>query len=361
MERLADLPTPVAVLDVAVLEANLDRMARRTAALGVALRPHFKTGKCVEIAARQAARGARGFTAATLAEARVLLDHGYTDVTWAFPLIPTRLPEARGLAERGTLRLTVDTPEAIDALEAFGHPFNVLLEVDSGAHRSGVDPRSPRARELAHRLAASSLLTFDGLLTHAGQSYRARDRAERAAVAEGERRTVVELAEELRREGVSVVQVSVGSTPGMTVVEDLSGVTEARPGNYALFDAMQVALGSCQVEDCALTVVASVVSCQPGTGHAVIDAGALALSKDHGDSDLGFAAVVDPAAPERLAGGGRVSAVSQEHGLVDRELPVGSRVRLIPYHSCLTAACWDQLVVVEGEEVVDRWVIHRQR
>jgi D-serine deaminase-like pyridoxal phosphate-dependent protein len=366
----AELPTPALLLDLDVLAANVARMQRRCAELGVALRPHAKTHKSADVARLQRQHGARGLTVATLSEARYFADAGFDDLTWAFPVVLSRLAEARELAERVTLRLLVDTPEAVAALEASGHPFHVFLEVDCGQHRSGVDPRSERAVELARRLAASPLLLFDGLLTHSGHSYAATSPAEAAAVGEEERRLIVELAERLRGEGVAVPAVSVGSTPAMSHVADLSGVDEARPGNYVFYDGTQAAIGSCAPGDAAVTILASVVSSQPGAGHSVIDAGALALSKDAGPTHLpggspwAMGAVFEDLAAYRAGRPSprlRVTGLSQEHGVVSGRLPVGTLLRVLPNHSCLAVPCFDGYWVVRGEEVVDRWPIHRGR
>jgi D-serine deaminase-like pyridoxal phosphate-dependent protein len=374
---VGDLPTPALLLDLDVLERNLDRMAARTAALGVALRPHVKTHKCLEIARLQAARGARGITVATLAEAAAFADGGFDDITWAFPLVVGRLAEVVALARRITFRVTVDSAPALAALgeaaRAAAVELHAWLEVDSGHHRSGVDPESADAAGLARTLADERGVVFDGLLTHAGQSYHARTRAGRAAVAERERAVMVGLAARLERDGVRVPAVSVGSTPGMSAVERLDGVTEVRPGNYAFHDYMQLASGVCGPEECAVTVLASVVSHQGGAGHAVVDAGALALSKDPGPHDASLARGLGPLlaglAGQELDGRLRVVAVSQEHGQVGGDAPgdvagrlvVGQKVRILPNHSCLTAALFDHYDVVRGEKVVDRWTIWRRR
>lgn len=367
MKTIYDLPTPALLLDLDVLEANLRRMAERTTALGVALRPHIKTHKCVEIAERQRALGISGLTVSTLYEARVFADHGFDDLTWAFPVILTRLAEVRELADRVTLRLVVDSPEAVAALEGLGRNLHVWLKVDCGYHRAGVDPESPAALELARRIAESPSLRFDGILTHSGHAYHGPTRVEVAVAAEQERSVMDDFAERLRGEGIAVPGVSVGSTPAMSVVEWLDGVTEARPGNYCFHDFAQVALGTCEVRDCAVTVLSSVVSHRPGDGRSVVDAGALALSKDTG-----------PELPERpdrptmgeifadYAAGvldeeARLLGLSQEHGILSVPRPVGSRVRILPNHSCLTAAQFDEYAVVCGEEVVDRWKIWRGR
>ena len=364
MTSIDDLPTPALLLDLDVLERNLDRMSARAAALGVALRPHVKTHKSIEVAQLQRSLSTVGITVSTLYEARVFADHGFDDLTWAFPVILTRLDEIRTLAGRVTLRLVVDSTEAVDALEGIGTPLHVWLKVDCGYHRAGVDPESGRAVELARRLAGSPGLIFDGLLTHSGHAYHGRDREEIAAIAEQERAVMTGLAGRLREQGIDVPAVSVGSTPAMSVVASLDGVTEARPGNYCFYDFMQVALGSCGVRDCAVTVLASVVSCRPGDGRAVVDAGALALSKDLGPDHpaqptLGEVFADYPAGA--LDAEARLLSLSQEHGILSVPRPVGSRVRVLPNHSCLTAAQFDEYAVVRGDEVVDRWKIWRGR
>jgi D-serine deaminase-like pyridoxal phosphate-dependent protein len=337
-------------------------MAERCAALGVTLRPHLKTHKCVEVADLQRRRGASGVTVSTLYEARVFADHGCDDITWAFPFIPSRLHEARGLAERITLRITLDAPETLGMLEAAGHPFRVWLKIDCGYHRAGLDPEAPATLALARRLAASPTLRFDGLLTHSGHAYHARGRAELRAVAEQERRAVAELRARLANEGIDVA-ASVGSTPAMSAVTSLVGVQEARPGNYAFYDGMQVGIGACAATDCAVTVLATVVSSQPGASHCVVDAGALVLSKDTAPQlpAAGFGTVYDDYASGTLLSGAQLSGLSQEHGTLVPRLPVGTRLRLLPNHSCLTVACFDEYHVVRGETVVDRWKIWRGR
>ena len=365
MNAVLDLPTPCLLLDLDVLEQNLAAMQAKADRLGVALRPHAKTPKCLEVARLQGELGARGLTVSTLAEARFFAAGGFDDLTWAFPVQLDRLAEVRELAERVTLRLVVDSEAAVDALDGFAHPFHLLLKVDCGYGRCGVDPASAEGHALARRLADHPRLRFDGLLSHSGDAYAAADRAGAAAVAERERATITAFAERLRGDGVEVETVSVGSTPAMTAVEDLAGVTEARPGNYAFFDGTQAAIGSCTPADCALTLLASVVSCRPGADHAVTDAGALALSKDPGPTHLGerwrwgMGALMPESGAKLLDA--HLTALSQEHGKTSRPLPVGSRVRVLPNHSCLAVPNFDAYHLVRGGEVVGRWAIFQGR
>lgn len=362
--QLDDLPTPALLLDLGRLEGNIARMAARTQALGVRLRPHVKTHKCLEIAERQRAAGAVGITVSTVYEARTFAEHGFDDITWAFPLVPSRLPEAVQLSAHCRLGLVVDSPEAVAALRTSGRPLDAWLKVDCGYHRAGVDPADPASVGLARDLHDTPAIRFRGILSHSGHAYHGHTRHEIEAAANEERELMTTFAAKLRAADVPVPDVSVGSTPAMAVVRDLTGVTEVRSGNYVFYDYTQLALGSCGPGDCAVTVLATVVSGRRGASFSVIDAGALALSKDRGPEHLDrhtMGELVADYATGRLDPARRVVSVSQEHGVVNAPLAVGSRVRILPNHSCLTAAQFDTYQVVRDDEVVDCWKIWRGR
>ncbi|MFG0318015.1 MAG: alanine racemase [Planctomycetota bacterium JB042] len=360
--------TPCALVDLDRLEANARGMAARAAALGVRLRPHVKTHKCVEIAARQVTPPFQGVTVSTLAEAHAFADGGFCDLTWAFPLPPDRVDEALDLARRvDALHLTVDHEASVDALERACRrrdaSASVLLEVDCGARRAGVDPSSDRALRLAKRIADSDALAFRGLLTHGGHAYGARSRDEIAPIAAAERDAVVRLAARLREAGIGVPEVSVGSTPTMRVVDHLEGVTEIRPGNYVLFDAFQAAIGSCALEEVAISILATVVGAYPDQRKVIVNAGAIALSTDpgptHVDPACGFG-VVAAADGRTLHDDLRVFSLSQEHGQIRGEgvtdrFRIGDRLRILPNHACVAAAQHDRLFAIRDGAVVETW------
>lgn len=368
-----DLPTPALLLDAKILERNITAMAEKVRRLGARLRPHVKTHKCLEIGRRQLRYGAQGITVSTIVEARDFADGGFDDITWAVPLPASRVDEALALARRVTLRLLVDSAAAADTLETAakraGITPHVWLEVDCGYHRSGVLPDRPEATDLARRLAESDALVFDGLLTHAGHSYSAKDQAGRRTVAEEERGVTAGFADALREAGITVPGVSIGSTPSLAAMESLAGVTEARPGNYVFNDFMQVAAGVCQPGDVAVSVLATVISHQSYLPHCIVDAGALAMSKDTGPGLRGLGPVYRSLTGDELEQDVSLSHVSQEHGFVEGQsyaavagrFRVGDRLRIMPNHSCLTAAMFDLYWVVDGERIVDQLPILRGR
>lgn len=359
------LPTPCLLLDQSVLAANLARMSRRAATLGVALRPHLKTAKSAEIARRATRNEAGGITVSTLAEARYFARHGFGDILYAVGVAPTRLDEIASLGANGVdLKIVLDS--AVVAQAVAGHPgrFSALIELDSGAHRAGVAPGSPDLMAIGRLLHEAPRVSLLGVMTHAGHSYHCRSTEEVARIAEDERRTAVEAAESLRRAGIPCPIVSVGSTPTAMHARSLEGVSEMRPGVYMFNDLDQLALGSCQPDDLALTVLTTVIGQYPARNQVLVDAGALALSKDISAGEF-----MPEAGFGTIAGlsGLSVTDVNQEHGFVGGGTPlpferlgIGSRLRVLPNHACMTAAAYDRYHVVDaaldgGRTVVDVW------
>jgi D-serine deaminase-like pyridoxal phosphate-dependent protein len=370
--NLDSLQTPSLLLDIDRVRQNADAMQVRARHWRVRLRPHIKTHKCVEVAEIQLAGLPKAVTVSTLMEAQVFASHGFRDVTYAVPIEPGKFQRAASIAhECERLAVITDDLSLVNGLNAAaGHEqavIDVFLDVDCGYRRTGVDPRSPEVFHIVRAIRECSHLRFAGILTHAGHAYRCGTPQERLAVARQERDVMVELAARLRERDLAVPVVSIGSTPTMTAVDHLEGVDEIRPGNYVFFDAMQARLGSCRTGDCALSVLAAVVHRDLAGRKVVIDAGAIALSKDQGALEL------DPAAGYgrilNLEGhdlGMTISSLAQEHGTivvsdegVVEKLPIGARVRVLANHSCLTAAQHAHYNVVSAGEVVDRWPIHR--
>ncbi len=365
--KLQDVPTPAVLLDRGRLARNTARMSARAQDHGVALRPHMKTAKSIDVAKRATEGHFGGVTVSTLAEAEYFFDHGIRDLTYAVCVTPDRLPRARALVARGaTLHLITDSVPVAKALAAqsSGSPLSVLIEIDSGEHRTGLPPGSADLLAIGEILHRGPGSTLAGVLTHGGHAYGCDTVHEIREVAEQERRAVVDAAATLREAGLPCPTVSAGSTPTAVHGESYEGLTELRPGVYMFFDLAQLGLGSCSQADLALSVVATVISHRPENGRLVIDAGGLALSKDTGAArmvpDAGYGWLVDPVTQARI-GDLRVVAADQEHGYVEGtaipydRLPIGSRVRVLPNHACMTAAAYSTYLVTEGDDVVARW------
>ena len=361
--QLEDLPTPCLVLDRRILATNLSRMSLAMRRHGVSLRPHLKTAKSADVARIATAGEAGGITVSTLAEAEYFANHGFLDITLAVGITPEKLDRVSALSDRGA-RINVITDDVETAKTIGTHParFKALVEIDSGESRGGVDAKGDDLLQIGRTLGEKLV----GVLTHAGHSYDCSTVDEIKEVAEQERVAVVTAAERLRVAGMSCPTVSVGSTPTMAHVQRMDGVTEARPGVYMFGDLFQAAIDSCTWEDIAVTVLASVIGRRPPKNMIVLDAGSLALSKDRStaatDEDAGYGMVWDIDGKPTL-GKCTIESAYQEHGMATSaeplpfdELPVGTKVRIAPNHSCLTAAAHDRYYVVDGtREVIAEW------
>jgi D-serine deaminase-like pyridoxal phosphate-dependent protein len=356
--KLNALPTPALVVDLDRLESNIATMAARARRLGVDVRPHVKTHKCLEIGRLQLAAGAAGITVSTIDEAQAFADGGFDDITWAFPIIPSRVPQAAALAARIEFGVVVDSPEAIAWLAESGVAFKTWIKVDCGYGRAGVTAEVAALEPLVAAIGTAGL-RFAGLLSHSGNAYDATSQAARAAVTESERNAICGVAQALRERGHEVPAISTGSTPGTTAAESLDGVTEVRPGNYAFFDRDQLVLGSCRAHDVALSVISTVVS--SSADHSICDAGALVLSKDQGPEPASMGEIWSDYDGDQFFADLRVTGVSQEHGKLSAPAPLGQRFRIMPNHSCLTAACFGTLYAVRGDQVEATWKIWNSR
>ena len=228
-EGVLDLVTPALLLDRSRLERNAARMLDKVRQLGVALRPHVKTSKSIDVLRILAGGAELPITVSTLAEARYFFAHRVTDILYAVGIAPVKLPEVAALIRAGCkLRVILDTVEAAEALRAFvdfeAVAIEALIEIDSDGHRAGVGPSDPLLIEIGRTLGNN----LAGVMTHAGASYDCRTRAQFEAMAEQERSLTVEAAERLRAAGLHCEIVSVGSTPTVHYARSLDGVTEAR-------------------------------------------------------------------------------------------------------------------------------------
>ena len=354
MTSVNDVSTPAVLIDVDVLQRNIAHMAERARAAGVRLRPHGKTHKLLEVGRLQLAAGAGGLSLAKTSEAEVFAAAGFDDIFVAYPVVGAdKGRRLLALAERIRLAVGVDSVDGARTLgtvfASAGRRLDVRLKIDSGLHRVGVLPE--QAPSVARAIADLPGLQLTGVFTHAGHAYGETAANGVAAVGQHEGGTMSAVAEALRRAGLEIKTVSVGSTPTARHAMTVAGVTECRPGNYVYHDASQVSLGTCGLEDCAMTVVATVVS-TPAPDRAVLDAGSKTLS-------------TDPLRP-RAEGHGwvlgrkaRLSKLSEEHGVLGVEegerFRVGERVRVLPNHACVVSNLHDRVLAVRGERVEAEW------
>jgi D-serine deaminase-like pyridoxal phosphate-dependent protein len=363
--KLSSLLTPSVLVDQQKLERNIERMQSAADARGVRLRPHAKTHKSPDLAQLQIARGAVGICCAKLGEAEVFADAGVEDIRVPYPLNPANAARVLALLDRTRLSFIVDhldvAREWSRVLSEAGRTVDVLVKVDVGLHRCGIDPEAAGAAEFVARVAELPGLAFRGLLSHAGHSYGAASEAETAAIAATEARLLATLRDQAGAAGVRVEEISVGSTPTARFSVREEGITELRPGNYIYYDRTQVALGSAAWDDCALTVLSRVVS-RPAPDRLILDAGSKTLTSDlaKGAGDVsGYGQVlesVDAARPDPAL---LIERLSEEHGAVRiREggspLRPGDLVRIVPNHACVVSNMVDEVWLVNGDEVVDR-------
>jgi D-serine deaminase-like pyridoxal phosphate-dependent protein len=365
---LAGAATPALVLDLRRLTANCERMKNRCHGLGTRLRPHMKTLKSIDAARYAIDPSHRGIAVATLNEAEYFSKRGLTDIQCAVCISPDKLPRAVDIL-KGAPRFSffVDSMQTaqrvVEVARSRSSPMRVWLEIDSGEHRTGVAPEHTSMLQIA-RVLNQPPVVFEGVATHAGHSYRAKKPEQLCEIAEQERLAVVRGAQKLRAAGVPVGGVSVGSTPTAMHLSNTEGITEVRAGVYMAGDLFQVALGSLRLEEVAVTVLATVISHNPALNQIVVDAGALALSKDRSTAagpgpDMGYGLVLDLLG-RCLASDLTIIDVHQEHGeirsnsrLPFERLPIGSKVRILPNHVCMTAAMYEHYLVVDGSDTVE--------
>ena len=355
---IADLETPIPIVDLDRLSRNLDRAASYAAEHRLALRPHIKTHKSPRIAAEQIKRGAVGVTCATPFEAEVMSEV-CDDILVAYPPVGgARAARLAALDPKVRVTVALDSMEAIGAIAHAAHStdrnIGVYIELDVGMHRVGT-PRVDRAIEMAKMLSQRPNLTFEGIAFYPGHVREAVGQQEPKL--EELSRALTDALDQFEKAGVRPRVVSGGSTPTLWNTHEIAGVTEFRPGTYVYNDRTTAAIGACSWDDCALTVLATVVSTAV-QGQAVVDAGTKALGREPmrgTDSADGFGCVLGQ--PDVI-----VKAMSEEHGMLDLSRTlwrpnVGDKVRIIPNHVCIVVHLNDVIAGVRGDVVETTWPV----
>ena len=353
---LEQLETPVPIVDLDRVAFNLDRMAAYATLHGLRLRPHVKTHKSPRIAAEQLRRGAVGLTCATLREAEVMAEV-CDDILVAYPPVgAARLERLARLPQSVRVTVAVDDADALDALNVAARlgqrQFDVLIEADLGMHRVGVSTPT-RAVAIARHIERASALHFAGLLFYPGHIRESV--SEQGAALSQLGANIETYVQALDAVGLPSRIVSGGSTPAAWRMHEVPGVTEVRPGTYVYNDRTTAMIGACDWDDCALTVLATVVSVAVA-GQAVIDAGTKALGREplRADGD-GYGALLEH--PEVV-----VSRLSEEHGILDLSKTawrprLGDQVRVVPNHVCIVVHLFDEIIGVRGHAVETRWPV----
>ncbi|MEH6404297.1 MAG: alanine racemase [Sneathiella sp.] len=366
--KLGTIQTPALILDKARMEANIQRLRTILKDKPVRLRPHLKTCKSIEVAKRLTENSDSPITVSTLAEAEYFLDGGYTDILYAVSITPQKLPRVKALQIKGAnITLLLDNLETALNVARIGEElettFPCLIEIDCDGKRAGLDAEDTDLIPLAqclHEKAGSSLA---GVMTHAGGSYYCKSISEIEAMAEQERACITRAASRIQDHNLPCPVVSMGSTPTVTFAHNFEGITEVRAGVYVFQDMVMEALGVCILSDIAISVLATVISHKKDQNRILIDAGGLALSSDPGKkntlghSHFGQVCSEGTCTPyENLW----IDSTNQEHGLISlnrtshsfEDFPIGSRIRILPNHACMTAGAYDGYHVLDGGNTV---------
>ncbi len=370
-ERFSGLQTPCLLLDTKRLAENAEQMRQRVQHIGVRLRPHIKTCKSVEVTNVALAGRQSGITASTLKEVEYFARAGFGDILYAVGISANKFSHVAQLIRQAGADLTLltDHRDVAVAAAAFAAAENLrlkfLVEVDCGEHRGGLPPGSAELIEVARILHQAPNIDFKGLMTHGGHSYRHDQIADIERVAAEEVGAIAAAASGLREAGIPVEITSIGSTPTVLFGKDFEGVSEVRAGVYLFMDLSQYSRHVCRHEDIAVSVLATVIGHNKAGAAITIDAGALALSKDLGANDylpsIGYGQVCDLENATPL-GDLAVATVHQEHGTIPisddawyERLPLGSLLRILPNHVCMTAAAYSEYHLLSDGKVSGTW------
>ena len=347
------------------MSQNLQRMQNAASLNGKRLRPHSKTHKSIMLAERQLSLGANGVCCAKLGEAEVMADAGMEDIRLPYPLNPINADRVLAVLDRARISFILDHPDVARGWsEAMAHAsatVDVLVKVDVGFHRCGIDPDALNAAAFVADVAALPGLRLRGILSHAGHGYGATSPEDAESIARNEGRILRRLAEDVRALGVDVAEISVGATPTARFSLTEPGVTELRPGNYIYFDRTQVGLGAAEWDDCALTVLARVVTA-PAPDRIILDCGSKTLTNDlaRGFTPMpGYGAVLTAVHGVQTVDDYLViERLSEEHATVKVQergtrLRPGDLVRVVPNHSCVVSNLVDSAWMVTGTDVLE--------
>ncbi|NPV76107.1 MAG: alanine racemase [Anaerolineae bacterium] len=362
MNIFEQIQKPTLLLDEEIAKNNLHRMSQRVKAAGVRFRPHFKTHQSAQIGEWFRAEGVTAITVSSLDMAIYFSQYGWQDITLAFPVNLRQIDTINHLAARMHFGILVESPETVLFLrEHLSAPVDVWIKVDTGNGRTGIAWDHLAAfRQLASLITSCQNLHFKGLLTHAGQSYRASSKEDICHIYQESINRINHSRDELAAMGFGPLQVSVGDTPGASLCNP-GRVYELRPGNFIFYDTQQVQIGACQDEDIAVAVACPVVALHPERNEVVLYGGAIHLSSDFLTEDghrvYGRVALPQENRWGKPLPGAYVRGLSQEHGVAHLEagdiqrIQVGELLCILPAHSCLTAHNMQEYLTLDGKRI----------
>ncbi len=362
MEKLlGQIDKPTLLLDKQRAVRNIERMVEKAGKNDVLLRPHFKTHQSAEIGEWFRARDVHAITVSSVDMAEYFVNHGWKDVTIAFPVNLRQIGKINDLARIARIHTLVESEDVVRILDGeLSEEISIWLKIDAGYHRTGIRwDDSSAITSVALAVQESPSLSFRGILTHAGHTYGSSSQAEIRTIYSQTLERMLDVKQILKRIGIDAA-ISVGDTPSCSVVDDFGEVDEIRPGNFVFYDLSQARFGSCQIEDIAVAVACPVVAKHPDRNQIVIYGGAIHLSKESLTRKYApaiFGQVASPAAGRwtTVEPDCEVISLSQEHGIIqasDRlfhQTEVGDILLILPVHSCLTANLLGRYLTLGGE------------
>mgnify|MGYP001214395474 FL=1 len=371
IQNLEELDTPCLILDKSLLEKNCFKARKKCLELNTILRPHVKTPKSIEIAKIALDNQEGPITVSTLNEAEYFASAGFKDILYAVCIIPKKLKRLNFIQQKYScmIRMVIDSvfvaQEILNYSKLHNANFEILIEIDCGEGRSGLFHQDQKIRDISRVFAENDQTNLIGVLTHAGHSYSTKDKNEILSISNIERAEALASIKNFSNFNKMSPVISVGSTPTMFLASNLDGISEIRAGIYMFWDLAQASRGICKIEEIAISVLASVIGHNHQRKRIIIDAGSLALSKDVSANNFmkeaGYGLVCNPDTGIPFDGL-NVSEVHQEHGSIDvqttdwfENFPIGSLVRILPNHACLTCAAHEKYNVLENEQITESW------
>ena len=367
-----DIETPCLLLDLNILKKNCEQMRNKCLSLNTTLRPHVKTPKNIEIAKIALNKDVGPITVSTLQEAEYFSSYGFKDILYAVGIVPAKLPRIAKiqLEKKSSIKIVLDSIEIARSISDFSSKnkvkFETLIEIDSGEGRGGLNTKDEAImKEITSIFKNNKFTKLVGVMTHAGHSYATNDKKSIIEIANHERDEALKAKKFLKKIDQECSIVSIGSTPTIMYSTNLEGITEVRCGIYMMWDLAQASRGICKLNDIAVTVLASVIHHKVQEKKIIIDAGALSISKDLTANkfmpDAKYGLICDLKTGKPILNL-NLTDLHQEHGTIDvpnkksfKSLPIGSLIRILPNHSCLTCAGHEKYYVLHNNEICDVW------